>query len=229
MAAKLRIDFVSDIACPWCVVGLRSLQQALAAVGDGVEAEIHFQPFELNPNMAPEGENSAEHVAKKYGSSAERTAAARQAIKQAGENLGFTFNYGPNSRIWNTFDAHRLLHWAGLEGRALALKEALFKANFTDQRPTNDPAVLMEAAREAGLDPMRAGQILAGGEYGDEVRALEAFWQSRGIHAVPSIIFNRHWMLQGAQPSEQFERAIRAIITGAAKPAPAPAQAAPTQ
>src|SRR6185312_3833133 len=111
-----------------------------------------------------------------------------------------------------------------LEGRALPLKEALFKSNFTDQRSTSDPAVLIDTAREAGLDPTRAGQILESGEYTDEVRALEAFWQSRGIHAVPSIIFNQHWMLQGAQPPEQFERAIRAIITGAARPAPAPAQ-----
>ena len=220
MAEKLRIDFVSDIACPWCIVGLRSLQQALANIGDAVQAEIHVQPFELNPDMPPEGENTTEHVTKKYGSSAERSAAARQAIKQAGENLGFTFNYSPDSRIWNTFDAHRLLHWAGLEGRALQLKEALFKSNFTDQRPSNDPAALIDAAREAGLDPERASQILQSGEFTDEVRALEAFWQSRGIHAVPSIIFNQHWMLQGAQPPEQFERAIRAIITGAAKPTP---------
>ncbi|MBS0386144.1 MAG: DsbA family oxidoreductase [Proteobacteria bacterium] len=221
-AQSLRIDFVSDIACPWCVVGLRSLQQALANVGDAVQAEIHLQPFELNPDMPPEGENTAEHVTKKYGSSPERSAAARQAIKQAGEDLGFTFNYSPDSRIWNTFDAHRLLHWAEQEGRALQLKQALFKSNFTDQRPSNDPAALIDAVREAGLDPARAAQILASGEFTDEVRAIEAFWQQRGIHAVPSIIFNQHWMLQGAQPPEQFERAIRAIITGAAKPAPAP-------
>ena len=221
MAQPLRIDFVSDIACPWCVVGLRSLQQALTNLGDDVQAEIHFQPFELNPDMAPEGENTTEHVTKKYGSSPERSAAARQAIKQAGENLGFTFNYSPDSRIWNTFDAHRLLHWAEQEGRALQLKQALFKSNFTDQRPTNDPAALIDAVREAGLDPARAAQILESGEFTDEVRAIEAFWQQRGIHAVPSIIFNQHWMLQGAQPPEQFERAIRAIITGAAKPAPA--------
>src|SRR5262249_53517295 len=138
MAEKLRIDFVSDVACPWCVVGLRSLQQALANVGDAVEAEIHLQPFELNPAMALEGENAFEHVQKKYGASAERSAEARQAIKQAGESLGFTFNYSPDSRIWNTFDAHRLLHWAESEGRALPLKAALFKANFTDRRATSD-------------------------------------------------------------------------------------------
>ncbi|MBI3437192.1 MAG: DsbA family oxidoreductase, partial [Proteobacteria bacterium] len=173
MSGTLRIDFVSDIACPWCVVGLRSLQQALAAIGGDVQAEIHLQPFELNPDMPPEGENTTEHVQKKYGSSPERSAAAREALKQAGENVGFAFNTSRDSRIWNTFDAHRLLHWAKLEGRALALKEALFKSNFTDQRPTNDPAALLDAAREAGLDPARASQILASGEFADDVRAIE--------------------------------------------------------
>src|SRR5690606_1737593 len=141
MATPLRIDFVSDVACPWCVVGLRSLMTAIGRIGDAVEAEIHFQPFELNPDMPPEGENAAEHVQKKYGSSAERSAASRQAIKQSGEALGFAFNYGPESRIWNTFDAHRLLHWAETEGRQLQLKEALFKANFTDQLSTSDHEV----------------------------------------------------------------------------------------
>jgi predicted DsbA family dithiol-disulfide isomerase len=202
-------------------VGLRSLRQALANVGEAVRAEIRLHPFELNPQMPPEGENTLEHVRKKYGSTAERSAAARQAIKQHGEAFAFTFNYGPESRIWNTFDAHRLLHWAELEDRALALKEALFKATFTDQRATSDPAVLIDAAREVGLDPERAREILERGEFADEVRAEEAFWQSRGIHAVPSIIFNQHWLLQGAQPPEQFERAIRAIITGRARQAPA--------
>lgn len=192
MTQPLRIDFVSDVACPWCVVGLRSLLQALDAVGDQVKAEIRFQPFELNPNMAPEGENTTEHIQKKYGASPERSAASRQAIKESGERLGFTFNYSPESRIWNTFDAHRLLHWAGLEGKQLALKEALFKSNFTDQRPTNDPNALADAAAEAGLDP-RGRAILASDEFAAEVRAEEEHWRRNGIQAVPSVIFNERW------------------------------------
>lgn len=156
MATPLRIDLVSDIACPWCVIGLRGLLQALEAVGDDVQAEIHLHPFELNPNMPPEGENTAEHVAKKYGSTRERSDAVRQVIKDHGAALGFAFNYGPESRIWNTFDAHRLLHWAGLEGKHVALKQALFKATFTDQQPSNDPDALINAAREAGLDGAKA-------------------------------------------------------------------------
>ncbi len=217
MATPLRIDFVSDIACPWCVIGLRGLLQALEAVGSDVQTEIHFQPFELNPGIAPEGENTLEHVMKKYGSTPERSQAARAAIKERGEEVGFVFNYSPQSRIWNTFDAHRLLHWAEPEGKALALKQALFKSTFTDQRPSNDYDALVDAAQEAGLDPKRAREVLESGEYTDIVRETEAFWQSRGINAVPSVIFNGRWIVQGGQPAAVFEDAIRNIITGAAK------------
>jgi predicted DsbA family dithiol-disulfide isomerase len=219
MATPLRIDFVSDVACPWCVIGLRSLMKALEAVGDDVEAEIHFQPFELNPDMAPEGENTTEHVIKKYGSNPERSAASRNAMKESGDALGFTFNYGPQSRIWNTFDAHRLLHWAGVEGRQLELKEALFKANFTDQLSTSDHEVLVGAAKAAGLDERRARQVLASGEFTDEVRREEMLWRNRGISAVPSVIFNQRWMVQGGQPPQVFEQAIRQIVSGHAEEA----------
>ena len=217
MAEPLRIDFVSDVACPWCVVGLRSLLKALDETG--AKAEIHFQPFELNPDMAPEGENTAEHVAKKYGSTPERSQAAREAIKSHGAALGFTFNYGPESRIWNTFDAHRLLHWAELEGNGLALKQALFKINFTDQRSTSDHAALIDAVRDAGLDVVRAQAILATDEFATEVRHAEEFWRSNGINAVPSAIFNQRWLIQGGQPPEVFARVIGDILSGKAKEA----------
>ena len=216
MGVPLRIDFVSDVACPWCVIGLRSLMQAIEAVGDKVDVDIHFQPFELNPDMPAEGENTLEHVQKKYGSTQEKSSAARQAMKESGEALGFTFNYGPQSRIWNTFDAHRLLHWAGREGKQLELKEALFKANFTDQLSTSDHEVLVGAAKDAGLDVRRARQVLAGKEFADEVRRDEALWRNRGIQAVPSIIFNQRWMIQGGQPPRVFEQAIRQIVDGTA-------------
>lgn len=217
MATPLRIDFISDVACPWCVVGLRSLLKALDDVGADVKAEIHFQPFELNPDMAPEGENTAEHVAKKYGSSRERSDAVRNALRESGAALGFTFNYGPESRIWNTFDAHRLLHWAGLEGQGLALKQALFKLNFTDQRSTSDHAALLDAVREAGLDVERARAVLASDEFAAEVRHDEEMWRANGINAVPSVIFNQHWLIQGGQPPELFAQAIRDIVSGKAK------------
>lgn len=150
----------------------------------------------------------------KYGSNPERSAASRNAMKESGDALGFTFNYGPQSRIWNTFDAHRLLHWAGLEGKQLELKEALFKANFTDQLSTSDHEVLVGAAKAAGLDDRRARQVLASGEFSDEVRRDEMLWRNRGISAVPSVIFNQRWMVQGGQPPQVFEQAIRQIVSG---------------
>ena len=218
MAAEpLRIDFVSDVACPWCVVGLRSLLKALDETG--VEAEIHLQPFELNPDMVAEGENTAEHVAKKYGSTPERSEAAREVIKAHGAALGFTFNYGPESRIWNTFDAHRLLHWAELQGRGLALKQALFKLTFTDQRSTSDHAALLDAVKEAELDVARAAEVLKTGAYADEVAQAEHFWRSQGIQAVPSAIFNQRWLIQGGQPPEVFAQVINDVVSGKAKEA----------
>jgi predicted DsbA family dithiol-disulfide isomerase len=216
MPIPLRIDFVSDVACPWCVIGLRSLTRALEAVGDEAAVDIHFQPFELNPDMPPEGQNTTEHVRQKYGSTPERSSAARDALKQSGEALGFQFNYSPDSRIWNTFDAHRLLHWAGIVGRQRELKEALFAANFTDQLSTSDPAVLVDAAVKAGLDGAEAREILSSGKYAEEVRSDEELWRNRGISAVPSIVFNQRWMIQGGQPPEVFEKAIRQILAQSA-------------
>ncbi len=209
MGTALRIDFVSDIACPWCVIGLRSLQKALATMGGDVVAEFYFHPFELNPQMGPDGENIAEHLGKKYGSTAQQSAAAREAIAARGAALGFVFNYTPESRIWNTFDAHRLLHWAGAEGQQLALKEALFKLNFTDGRSTSDADALVAAAREAGLDEARAREVLASGAFAGEVRAEQNVWRARGVQAVPTIVFNQRWAIQGGQPPEVFEGAIR--------------------
>jgi predicted DsbA family dithiol-disulfide isomerase len=216
MGKPLRIDFVSDVACPWCVIGLRSLKKALDAVGPDVEAEIHFQTFELNPDMGPEGENTTEHVTRKYGANPERSAASRNAIRDSGEALGFKFNYGPDSRIWNTFDAHRLLYWAAIEGRQMELKEALFASNFTEQKSTSDFGALVEAAKVAGLDGVKALEVLESGAYAGEVRQEEDVWRNRGINAVPTVIFNQRWMVQGGQPPQVFEQAIRQILAGTA-------------
>jgi predicted DsbA family dithiol-disulfide isomerase len=201
------------------VVGLRALETALARLDGEVTADIHLQPFELNPDMAPEGENTAEHVQKKYGSSSQRSQGVRQALQQSGEALGFTFNYRPESRIWNSFDAHRLLHWAEEAGKGLALKQALFKANFTEQRDISDHQVLADAAAGVGLDRARAEAILASDEFAEAVRADEELWRSRGIQAVPSLIINQRWLIQGAQSPDVFEQTLRQIVNGTAQAA----------
>jgi predicted DsbA family dithiol-disulfide isomerase len=200
-----KIDFVSDVSCPWCVIGLKALEAALERLGDEVQAEIHFQPFELNPQMPPEGQDIAEHLAQKYGATAEQSERTREAIRARGEALGF----------YNTFAAHRLLHWAGNEGRQAALKHALFRAYFTDGANPGAHDVLLRAAAEVGLDTARARQVLASGAYAIEVRERERFYQAQGIHAVPAVIVDDRHLIQGGQPVEVFEQALRQIAATA--------------
>jgi predicted DsbA family dithiol-disulfide isomerase len=215
MTKPLKIDFVSDVSCPWCVVGLGGLEAALERVGDLVDAEIHFQPFELNPNMPPEGQNIVEHVAQKYGATREQSATNRQAIHDRAASVGFTMATDENSRIYNTFDAHRLLHWAGLVGDQKALKRALFDAYFTDNDSPADHEVLVRAAMKAGLDPHAAHEVLISGRYAEEVRQAERAWQAAGISSVPAVVINDRYLISGGQPAEYFEQALRQIAAEA--------------
>jgi predicted DsbA family dithiol-disulfide isomerase len=210
---SLKIDFVSDVSCPWCAIGLSSLEQALQRLQGEVQAELHFEPFELNPDMVPGGQDITEHLTGKYGTTAEQQKASRDAIRERGAAVGFEFRKEGRSRVYNTFNAHRLLHWAGLESaeRQRALKKALLKAYFTDGRSPEDFEVLADAAAEAGLDRSRAMAILQGDEYTGEVRSRERFYQQQGIHAVPSVIVNDRHLIQGGQPPEVFEQALRQI------------------
>jgi len=211
MATSIRIDFVSDVSCPWCAIGLQSLEAALAKLTDQVAAEIHFQPFELNPNMAAEGQDLAEHLAKKYGMSPAQLAQSAEAIRAKGAALGFTFNMDMRRRIYNTFDAHRLLYWADLEGRQPAPKHALLRAYFTEGKNPSAHETLIDLAAEVGLDATRARAILASNEFSQQVRERENYYLQQGIHAVPSIIFNQRHLIQGGQPPEQFELMLREI------------------
>jgi predicted DsbA family dithiol-disulfide isomerase len=211
MTKPMKIDFVSDVSCPWCIIGLRGLEEALERVGDLVEPDIHFQPFELNPQMPAEGQDMAEHIAQKYGAAPEQFAASRETIRSRAADVGFTIATSKNGRIYNTFDAHRLLHWAGLEGRQLPLKKALFEAYFTNGLNPGDHDVLVAAAEKAGLDGEAAAEVLSSGRYAEEVRDAERLWQSRGISAVPAVIVNDRYLISGGQPPEAFEQAIRQI------------------
>lgn len=211
MTARIEIDFVSDVSCPWCVIGLRALEQAVAGLSEEIDADIRFQPFELNPQMPPEGQNLDEHLLQKYGATPEQFAATREAIRERGEELGFEFRMDRRNRIYNTFDAHRLLHWAELEGRQLELKHALFRAYFTEGENPGAHEVLLRLAGDVGLDVQRAGQILQSDEYADDVREREQHFQSMGIHAVPAVIVNGKYLIQGGQPAAVFEQALREI------------------
>jgi len=206
---KLRIDFVSDVVCPWCAIGLASLETALSRLRGEIDAELHFQPFELNPQMAPEGEDIVEHLSRKYRIDAAQIERNREAIRERGAAVGFRF--GLRGRIWNTFDAHRLLHWAGIEGRQHELKRALLAAYHTDGRNPGDAEVLVECAAQAGLDAARAREMIASGAYADEVRANERHWHELGVNSVPAAIVNQRHLISGGQPPEVFEQALRQI------------------
>ena len=213
----MKIDFVSDIACPWCAVGLNALELALARIGPGLQVDLHFQPFELNPQMAAEGQEIVEHLSQKYGIDAAQIAANTEAIRQRGASVGFSFGIGKRSRVYNTFNAHRLLHWAGLSGDASqrALKHALLKAYFTDGLDPSDPEVLVQAAAAAGLDEAGARAVLASDAHAADVRRAQAFYQQQGIQSVPAIIINDRHLISGGQPVEVFERALRQIAAEA--------------
>jgi predicted DsbA family dithiol-disulfide isomerase len=210
-AAQLKIDFVSDVVCPWCAVGLGALQQALRQLEGEVDAQLHFQPFELNPQMAAEGEDLIEHIAHKYGISPAQIAQNQEAIRQRGAAVGFKFNADGRRRVVNTFDAHRLLHWAGEQGKQAELKQALLTAYFTDGKDVSAHPVLLELVAQVGLDTAQARELLQSDRLAAEVRAQERFYQSLGISAVPSVIVNDRYLIQGGQPPEVFEQTLRRI------------------
>jgi len=210
----MKIDFVSDVSCPWCIIGLKSLEQAIAKIPE-LQVELHFQPFELNPQMEAEGEEIEAHLTRKYGSSPEQRTQIRETIRQRGEALGFSFTVGARDRIYNTFDAHRLLHWAGEQDAAKqhALKVSLFDAYFTEGKNPGDHGLLVERAGAVGLDADEARAILASDRFAKEVREAEAFYHAQGINSVPAVIINDRHLISGGQPPEIFEQALRQIAS----------------
>ncbi len=213
-AHALKIDIVSDVVCPWCIIGYKQLQKALEMVGDDVVPEITWHPFELNPKMVPEGEAISEHVARKYGASAEQSAANRQRLKDTGERLGFAFEYGPGMRIYNTFKAHQLLTWAGETQGSEAqtrLKLALFTAYFQDNRDVSDEEVLLDIVGQTGLDPEDGREVLNDPDNEAAVRAHLDHWIEQGISGVPAIIFDGKYLVPGAQEAETFVNVIRKV------------------
>jgi predicted DsbA family dithiol-disulfide isomerase len=214
----MRIDFVSDVACPWCAIGFSALERALERVGDDIGAvDLHLQPFELNPTMPPEGADATRYLSEKYGLSAAQLAVNRARIAERGAAEGFSF--GERAHVWNTFDAHRLLAFAAAEGAPgtqRALKRALLAAYHGAGRNPGAHDVLLELAGEVGLPVERAREVLARGEYAEQVRAAERFWQDVGIHSVPAIIIDRRHLISGGQPSAVFEQALREIAAAGA-------------
>ena len=218
--APLTIDIVSDVVCPWCVIGFKTLERALASLGVADTAVVRFRPFELNPHMPPGGQHLGEHIAQKNGSSSEQSRTARARLTSLGESLDFAFRFSESSRIYNTWKAHQLLHWAHESAgpkAQIALKLALFEAYFTEGLAVDEVPVLAAAAGRAGLDAEEAASVLYDERFASVVRDEAEAWRDRGIHAVPSVVINDRSLLTGAQSEDVFERALtRALETQAA-------------
>ena len=208
--SPLRIDIVSDVMCPWCIIGYRQLKTALGT--SEVDHEIHWHPFELNPNMPPEGQDIGEHLAEKYGTTPEQSAANRAMMAAHGEELGFDFNFTDDFRMHNTFNTHQLLHWAGEQGCKNDLKQALFTAHFTDGQNLSDDAVLVGIAGEIGLDRVEAESVLNDQRFANAVRQEQQFWRQQGINGVPAVVFDRRHLVTGAQGVDNF-KSILAQLT----------------
>jgi predicted DsbA family dithiol-disulfide isomerase len=214
--APLRIDFISDLSCPWCAIGLQGLEQAIARLADELPVELHLQPFELNPDIPKSGEPIGAYAARKYGAGVDELARRQALIRQRGAEVGLALV--ERRLVVNTFDGHRLVHWAGLQGQALAMKKALLAAYHVRGQNLASPAVLLEAVSEARLDVAQALAVLEQGTHADVVRAATRHWQRAGIDSVPSIVIDGRHLIQGGQPAEVFEQALRKIVGEARQP-----------
>jgi predicted DsbA family dithiol-disulfide isomerase len=219
MTTPLKIDFVSDIACPWCAVGLGALEKAIENIGPALKTEIHFQPFQLNPTMPPEGQDITEHLTQKYGSTAAQQEQTYAMIRQRGAEVGFDFRLGGRGRTWNTFDCHRLLHWGASLGNdangvsiQAKLKRAMLKSYFTEGENPASREALLRVVNALGLDAKRAIEILDSDEYTAEVRARQRFYSENNINSVPAVIINDQYLISGGQPVEAFEKALLQIM-----------------
>ena len=211
---ELRIDFVSDLVCPWCAIAFKTLEQVRTSLAGELTFSWHSQPFELNPNLGAQGEELVQHLSAKYGGSPAQFEQMLQTIAERGRAVGMLFDSQRRTHIYNTFDAHRLLYWLGQEGepgQQHALESALFTAYFSRGENPGDQAVLLGLVRELGLDEARAAQVLGSQEFAGEVRERERHWQAQGIHSVPAVIVNGRHLIQGGQPAAVFEQALRQI------------------
>ena len=211
MSKTLKLDIVSDVSCPWCIIGYKALESALHKLSPEIQADITWQPFELNPGMPKEGQEITEHITEKYGISVEQSEQNRAMIKQRGLDVGYEFGNRGGGRIYNTFDAHRLLHWAKEQGKQIELKLALFDLYFKQSGDPSDHQQLLETAEKVGLDIALAKQVLDSNQYEQEVREVQHHYQSLGISSVPAVIVNNKHLISGGQPVEVFEQAFREI------------------
>ncbi|MDP5030668.1 MAG: DsbA family oxidoreductase [Paraglaciecola sp.] len=210
---NLKIDIVSDVSCPWCIIGYKALEQALSELQGEIHADITWQPFELNPQMPQEGQEITEHITQKYGISETQAEQNRNMIKQRGLDVGYAFGNRGGGRIYNTFDAHRLLHWAESQGKQTALKLALFDLYFKDSGDPSDHEQLLGVVKKVGLNTSEAKNVLASDHFVQEVRAAQQHFQRAGIQSVPAVIINDKHLISGGQPAAVFAQALKQIAS----------------
>ncbi|VVO00274.1 hypothetical protein PS712_02611 [Pseudomonas fluorescens] len=217
MTPSVTVDFVSDVVCPWCALGAAALEQAINNVAGDVSVELTYKPFELNPGMPAEGEKAVEHLMRKYGRTAQDVANGKAMQIERGNAIGFKFDLEKRTHFYNTFDAHRLLYWAQVEGRQVPLKKILLRAYFSEGQNPSDQPTLVRLAGEAGLDEARAREVLASGAFAEEVRELEAFYQQHGINSVPAMVLNGRHLVSGSQSVEYYEQMLRQMAQAPAE------------
>lgn len=214
MKPTIRIDVVSDVMCPWCIVGFKRLERAMVQYADRVDFDVHWQPFELNPQMADEGENLRDHLIRKYRISKEDSVRTRETLTELGKRVGFDFQFTDDKRIYNTFKAHQLLHWAGQTNQSQTdLKQALFTAYFTDGKDISQTEVLLEVVASLGWDRLEAEKILSDGRYQEAVKETEEGWLRAGVQGVPAVVFDQRLLVSGAQETDTFAQVVEQVLT----------------
>jgi predicted DsbA family dithiol-disulfide isomerase len=209
---QIQIDIISDVVCPWCVIGYRQLERAVGKMAERVDVSVRWHPFELSPDMPAEGKSIADYTRERYGATPEQSRGNRERITSLGETLGIDFRFGPDSRIYNTNRAHQLLAWASEQGKQTALKMALFKAYFTDQSDVSADEILLDAVESVGLDRAEAKAVLADGRFAQQVADEEAYWQDQNVTGVPAFVINGKYMIPGAQDADTFVQVIERVI-----------------
>jgi predicted DsbA family dithiol-disulfide isomerase len=208
----ITIDIVSDVVCPWCIIGYRQLETAIEAVADRAKVDVSWHPFELVPGMAPEGQSTRDYMAERYGATPEQGRANRDKMVGIGQTLGIDFAFSEDSRIYNTHKAHQLLAWAADSGKQTALKLAFFEAYFTAQANISDDEILLGAVESVGLNRDEAAAVLADGRYKALVDTEIEQAHDQNITGVPAYIINGTYLVPGAQDAETFGRIFEKVI-----------------
>lgn len=207
----VKIDIVSDIACPWCAIGYARLEEAMQELKEDMTFDVQWHAFELNPDPSADGEPILQALSRKYGRSVEEMEQIQGQMQEIAEGLGLNFSALQHRHTRNTFDCHRLVKWAGEQGKQTAMKQTLFEAYFGEDADITNPDVLATRVEAIGLDGQKAKDLLASDEYVQAVRNEEARWQQAGISSVPAFVINERYLISGAQESQTLVKALQDI------------------